>query len=179
MPGGGQGQSVDGVSCDPTMSNNYHVHFFLGLYVNGTQYAIPSGLGMKNSQPPVNGFVNSAQCFYHIHTHDSSGIIHVEDPNTTSLPVTATKFTAKTLFDIWGITVNSNQFGPFSGPVRVFTSGQQYRGDQNNGKVSASTLTFWGSDANSIPIYSHELIFIEVGPNYPASLPNVSFYTEF
>ncbi len=176
---GGQGQPVDNVTCDSTMSNNYHVHFYLGIFVNGKQVATPAGIGMKNPHAPDSrGFVNYADCFYHIHTHDASGLVHVEDPNPQNLPITATMYTLKTMFDIWGVTVNSNQFGPFSGPVRVFTTGQLYRGDSGNGTVPAKYLTFYGTDANNIPIYSYEVIFIEVGPTYPTTLPNVHFYEQ-
>ena len=173
-PTGGQGQAVDGITCDPTMSNSYHVHFYLGLWVNGTQIAIPAGLGMLNPQPAQNGFIDAASCFYHIHTHDASGLVHVEDPS--SAPITQSLYTLKNVFDEWGITVNANQFGPFSGPVRVFTSGQVYRGGAANQTTPATDLTFYGTDATSVPLYSYEVIDVEVGPTFPSSLPNVYFY---
>jgi hypothetical protein len=180
-PAGGQGQSIDGITCDPTMSNNYHIHVYLGLYVNGKQVALPAGAGMENPGAPSNGFVNTATCFYHIHTHDQSGIVHVEDPNPNNVPVTATLYTLKSFFDIWGITVDSNRFGPFSGPVRVFTSGQVYRGNDSNTNfvTPATDLTFYGTDPNSVALYSHEVIYVEVGPTWPATLPNVQFYLEY
>ena len=160
------------------MSENYHIHIFLGVINNVTYMAVPWGTGMVNPQPPdPTGFVNFATCFYHLHTHDSSGIVHVEDTHVA--PVTTTLFTLKTYLDIWGITASSNHFGPFQGPVRVFTSGQVYRGNSNNGEVDATTYTFYGTDPTNIPLYSHEVIWVEVGPNYPASLPNVHFYTQF
>jgi hypothetical protein len=160
------------------MPDNYHVHLFLGVYNNGTLMALANGTGMVNPQPPDRtGFVNFANCFYFLHTHDSSGIVHIED--NQNVPGTQSIFTLKTYLDIWGITADSNHFGPFTGPVRVFTSGQVYRGNMNNGVVSASTYTFYGTDPTNIPLYSHEVIFVEVGPTYPASLPNVSFYTQF
>lgn len=161
------------------MSNNYHIHPFLGVYNNGTYVAQPYAIGMVNWQPPINGFVNIATCFYFLHTHDSSGIIHVEDPNLNNIPITQSIYTLKNVLDVWGITADATHFGPFQGPVRVYTSGQVYRGDMNNGVVNASTYTFYGNDPTTVPLYSHEVIFVEVGPNYPAALPNVSFYTEF
>ncbi len=184
---GGQGQAVDGITCDPTMSNNYHIHAWLGLYVNGNPVALPMGVGMDNPGPPGSGspsypgFVDAATCFYHIHVHDQSGIVHVEDPDPNNVPITGSLYTLQNLFDEWGITVNANQFGPFTGPVRVFTSGQVYRGDDasNNFITDASDLTYWGNDANTVPLYSHEVIDIEVGPTWPTSLPNVSFYLEY
>lgn len=169
---GGQGQTVDGVPCNPVMQSSYHVHPLVALYVNGTQYAIPHGLGMQNpGAPDASGFVNTATCFYYMHTHDSSGIIHIEDPSTT--PNTQSLYTLKTFLDIWGITAGANSFGPFSGPVRVFTSGSVA---QSSLTVNASQLTYFGSDPNGVPLYSHEYIVVEVGPTYPTTLPNVQFY---
>ncbi len=183
---GGQGQPVDGITCDTTMSGNYHVHVYLGLYVNGQQVALPAGVGMENPGPPGSGggppgFVNAATCFYHIHTHDQSGVVHIEDPDPSNVPITGTLYTLKNLFDEWGITVSANQFGPFSGPVRVFTSGQVYRGNDTgtNFTTEASDLTYWGSDATTVPIYSHEVIDVEVGPTWPTALPNVYFYVQY
>jgi hypothetical protein len=182
MSSGGQGSPVDGITCDPTMSNNYHIHVWLGLWVNGQEVALPMGVGMKNPGAAVNGFINTATCFYHIHTHDQSGIVHVEDPNPNNVPITQSLYTLKSFFDIWGITVGPNQFGPYTGPVRVFTSGQVYRGDDasQNFVTSASNLTYWGSDPSTVPMYSHEVIDVEVGPTFPTTpLPNVLFYLEF
>ncbi len=175
---GGQGQPIDGKTCDPTQYNNYHVHFFLGLWVNGSPVAIPSGVGMFLPGPPVNGFVDTASCVYYIHTHDSSGIIHIEDPDPAGTPITQSIYTLKQFFDEWGITVNANQVGPFTGPVRVFTSGPVYRGGIPSQTTPASDLTFYGTDATTVPLYSYELIYIEVGTTFPPTLPNVRFYEE-
>ncbi len=177
---GGQGQPVDGTTCDPTMSGVYHVHAYVGLWVNGTQIAIPAGAGMVNPGPPdPTGFVNTASCFYHLHTHDSSGIVHIEDPDPRGVPITQSLYPLKNLFDEWGITVGPNQFGTFTGPVRVFTSGQIYRGGGSSVNVPATDLTFYGNDPTSVPLYSHEVIDIEVGPIFPSKLPNVTFYMEY
>src|SRR5579875_2798522 len=55
---GGQGATVDGIPCNPTMSEIYHVHFFLGVYDNGTEEVVPAGLGMVNPNPPDQYIVN-------------------------------------------------------------------------------------------------------------------------
>jgi hypothetical protein len=176
---GGNGSLVDGISCDPTMSNNYHIHVFVGFFINGVQYAMPIALGMVNPAAPVNGYVSSATCFYHIHTHQSSGVVHIEDPDPSGAPRTASLYTLKDFFDVWGITVDRSHVGPFSGPLLVVTSGQVYTGSQNNGVVPSSTYHFYGGDPNAIPLYSHEVIWLLVGPNYPPSLDGVSFYTQY
>jgi hypothetical protein len=95
------------------------------------------------------------------------------------VPITGTIYSTQNLFDIWGITVNANQVGQFSGPVQVVTSGQVYRGGPGNGVVYRSMYTPWTGDPNAIPLYSHEVIFLEVGPTYPTTLPNVIFYSEY
>ena len=185
---GGNGSPVDGITCDPTMSNNYHIHVFVGIIVNGVQkvvggagYAMPIAVGMvkPGAAGPPGKFINAAHCFYFIHTHDSSGIIHVESTNPGGVPITSSIYTLKNLLDIWGITVDRTHVGPFAGPVVVLTSGQTYRGDQNGGVVPSNTYTFYGGDPNGIPLFSHEVIWLIVGPTYPASLDGVSFYTEF
>lgn len=173
---GGQGSPVDGITCDPTMSNTYHIHVYLGVFVNGTQMALPIAIGMENPGPPGNGFIDTASCFYHIHTHDSSGIVHVEDPDPSNIPITGTMYTLKNVLDVWGITASASNFGQFSGPLEVFTSGQTYQGETT--QIDATSLTYWGNNPNTVPLYSHEVIYVEVGPTYPTTLPNVSFYLE-
>ncbi|PZR64545.1 MAG: hypothetical protein DLM53_00125 [Candidatus Eremiobacter antarcticus] len=179
-PSAGHGQPVDGITCDTTMSGNYHIHVYLGIYVNGTRYAMPDTVGMLNPvAEPAGGFTDGAQCFYWVHTHDASGIVHVETPNAGGAPVTASIMNLKNVLDVWGIAANTTHVGQFSGPVAVFTSGQVYRGSSNNGLVSSTMYTQYNGDLNTIPLFSHEVIWLLVGPTFPASLPNVMFYPQF
>ena len=174
------GQPIDNAPCQPSMSNIYHVHAFVGIYVNGVHYAIPDTIGMFNPAPePKNHFTPKAQCYYDVHLHDASGIVHVESKDPQHVPITGTIYNSKQLFDEWGITVNADQFGPFTGQLVVYTSGQVYRGGPGNGVVYRSTYTQWTGDPNAIPIYSHEVLFFEIGPKYVPVLPNVIFYSEF
>lgn len=174
---------IDQAQCEGSMSDNYHIHVFIGVYVNGTEYALPTGVGVAD--PKSSNDTNTqyaTNCFYYTHTHDRTGVVHIEDPNAgiVASPPTNSMYTLKTLFDVWGITVNSFQFGQFRGPVQVYTSGQQYRGGGNaNSTIPESDLTLWYGDPNTIPLYSHEVIWFLVGPNYPASLPSVHFYEEY
>lgn len=185
--GGGQGSAVDNISCDTTMSNNYHVHAFIGLYYNGKQIVIPDGLGIVNAGGDVTdgstGWPNQEDygtCFYHIHTHDDTGMIHLEDPNPTGATIDQSIFSTGNLFDIWGVQVSTSQFGPFSGPLAIYTSGQFSRAHQCvNGlcEVGSNMYTQYLGDPMSIPIYSHEVIWFEIGTGNPdaAHLPGVSF----
>ena len=108
---GGQGQQVDTVNCRSFLNNVYHHHVQLSMFVNGTQIALPRGTGMKN--PGTNKFVYHADCFYWLHTHDATGIIHVEPPDSRT-------FTLKQYFDIWGMPLSTNGFAGYTGPVSVY-----------------------------------------------------------
>lgn len=198
--GGGQGPSgstVDNIRCDTSMPNDpttdYHVHAFVGLYVNGQQVVIPDAIGIVHAAGDMfDSSVNwpnqeiYGDCFYHIHTHDDSGMVHLEDFNPLGLTRNDTMFTTGEMFDIWGVQVNAMQFGPFSGPMTIYTSGQFSRADQCIGsgasslcEVGSNMYSLYTGDPMSIPFYSHEVIWIEIGTGNPdvAHLPGVSFAT--
>src|SRR5581483_8345176 len=63
-----------------------HIHQHLDLFIDGQSVPVPSGIGIQEAQ----GFISP------IHTHDLSGIIHVESPF-------AADFTLGQFFDIWGV----------------------------------------------------------------------------
>jgi hypothetical protein len=65
----GQYPVIDGIRCDSTEHFNFHYHSHLDIFINGFSYLVPGGIGIK---PP--------DCIYWLHTHDSSGIIHIESP---------------------------------------------------------------------------------------------------
>jgi len=165
---------VDSIPCNPTMSdNNFHVHAFLGVLVNGNWLAIPYGVGMNEPQPPVSGFVNEANCFYYLHTHDSSGYIHQESPSTA--PLSSSLFTLGNVLDVWGQPLSSNNFASWTGLVRVFYGAVPLR------TLEVKSYSEFTGDPHTLKLYSHEAIWIEVGPPYveAAQLPPVEFYTEY
>lgn len=78
------GQVVDGISCVTTEGNVQHYHAQIYIYVNGQSQQIPEGVGIPNGQ-----------CLYALHTHDASGIVHIESPDHSS-------YVLGNFFDIWG-----------------------------------------------------------------------------
>jgi hypothetical protein len=145
---GGQGAPVDGIACENT-AIHFHIHAHVTIFQNGTQVAFPIAVGLIKPvyssggnialmpQPPPPG-----GCFYHIHTHDRSGIIHLE--NTTTVT-----FTLGELFDIWGEPLTSSNIAGVSGPTLVYIG----------------TALFTG-DPKTITLTSHEHITLEVGGPY-------------
>jgi hypothetical protein len=174
-PDGGHGQRVDGIGCFKTMIlNEYHIHFFLGIIYHEKLIALPSAIGMLDPGNPVNGWTNSAKCFYRIHTHDSSDIVHLEFRST--LPYSAAVVPVGKVLDVWGVDRSSNQFGPFKGPIHIF-----YGLPPKLGEVTVDHFKATHKSLDSILIHSHEVVWVEIGPKYysASQLPSVTFYMEY
>lgn len=195
--GGGQGQVVDGIPTATSMSNQYHVHAFVGLYVNGQEIAIPDAIGMVNPfgdfQPPepcTNNTPNQecyADAFYYIHTHDASGEVHLEAPTSTPCgvqngvyvgPCNWSMFTFGNFLDVWGIQLTPVNFGPFSGAVQIYTSPLKYVACPSGACYTGSnTYSLYTGDPAQMPLYSHTVVWILVGSGNPtgSSLPNIQW----
>lgn len=149
-PASASGLAVDGISCDNGMTEVglfLHVHSHLSLFVRGRQMQIPGQIGFT---PTAAG-----GCLYWIHTHDASGIIHVETPHIEAPG--GGGYTLGTFFRIWGEPLSRRQVGPYAGRVTAFVNGTQYMGS-----------------LNKIALLAHQQITLEVGaPVVPA--PNYSF----
>ena len=175
---GGNGSMVDHkVPCLASMGNGYHVHVFLGIVYHGQLMAVPDTIGMFRPGPELNGWVNSAQCFYEIHTHDASGIVHVEVAQPH--PLSSVVFKVKQLLDVWGVPHGDKSFGPFKGKIHVFVGNPASIGGSNT--TVSHYAPFTGKDWTSIGLRSHEVIWVEIGKPYynAALLPPVTFYMEY
>lgn len=78
------------LSCTTDVLTRFHVHPHLQIFVNGQKQDIPANIG------------DSLICLHPIHTHDSSGTIHVESPEPRD-------FTLADFFAVWGKVFNQNQ----------------------------------------------------------------------
>ena len=106
----------------PTMTDvsagGDHIHPQLDVYIRGEQIPIPVNIGIDPSRPP--------ESMAGLHTHDSSGVIHVEN---------AARPTLGQFFEIWGVPFSVDRLGPYEvkgdESVRIFVDGepsQDYRG---------------------------------------------------
>jgi hypothetical protein len=179
---GGLGpNAVDGIACsinqEPGLQPpTYHVHAFLGIMVNGTEMAIPDAIGMQNpdNNEPILGF----GCAYNLHTHGSSGIIHVEDPqiqgNWNAKPIQGppAKYNLQALMDIWGQST-ANLAGGVGLP-------KVYVGVFNTTAPDGADLVTQYQDMSATPLSSillqhHVAIWLVYG-NLPGGvLPQVEF----
>lgn len=120
---GGHGQAVDGIPCDATavpLVAHYHAH--LAIFVDGKQVAVPYGIGIVPPLQVSQGFVDSGSCLYWMHTHDATGIIHVETP-------AARAFTLGQFFAIWGRPLSATDLLGHSGKLQVYVNGRAYSGN--------------------------------------------------
>lgn len=143
------GGTVDGVVESNSMEKTqYHIHSHLTIYVNGVQKTIPYGVGIVaplslTQDGDGNPFVEGGSAFYYLHTHDETGIIHVESPNSHV-------YTLGNFFDVWKQPLSSTQVGPDKGAVTVYVDGKKVTGDPT-----------------TIQLKSHENIQLDVGKDVP------------
>jgi hypothetical protein len=78
-----EAQTIDGIQCNAAEQLVFHNHAHLDMFINGQPYTIPSQVGIV-----------PGKCIYWLHTHDDSGVIHIESPVTRN-------FTLGQFFDIW------------------------------------------------------------------------------
>ncbi len=149
---GGQGQTVDGIACDGSIPVQ-HIHAHLTLIADGVQRAIPLGIGAPGAEV-ISNFVVDARCFYWVHTHDASGIIHVESP-------TATQLNLGELFAIWGEPLSRSNVGGFTGMVTVYVDSTRYDGDPGSlGFVERQQITLIvGTVPSQLPVYAFPSAF--------------------
>jgi hypothetical protein len=146
-PAGGHGHPVDGVGCGEMEYGVLHVHTHLAIFHNGKQMLVPQYVGFA---PNLAG-----GCLYWIHTHDGSGIIHIEAPDIA--PPQGGPFTLGMFFDIWGQPLRRDNVAGLTGPVTAYVNGTKYDGD-----------------LHAIPLGAHQQIVLEIGTPIVAP-PNYAF----
>lgn len=134
--------SVNGISCDSSEQLAYHIHAHLSIYINGQQVQVPQSIGIPSD----------SSCFYWLHTHDTSGIIHIESPKTKT-------YALGDFFQVW-----HGRFPELQYPAQlsqtdgwtVYVNGKQYNGD-----------------INSVPLNAHALITLAY--NSPGIKPDTTY----
>ena len=121
---GGQGGVVDGIDC-ATPVLTYHIHSHVTLFHSGMQVALPKAIGVIGPiYNAAHNYVDDGSCFYHLHTHDDTGIVHIE--NAAQPP---TPFTLGQVFDIWGEPLTNGNIAGFMGPTIVYVGTSLLSGD--------------------------------------------------
>jgi hypothetical protein len=89
-----------------------HIHAHLDVYIKGKKAEVPAYIGIDYKAP----FITE------LHTHDTSGVIHIESP-------TITTFSLGQFFGEWGVKLTTRCIGPYCGPVHWWVNGKAQHGD--------------------------------------------------
>ncbi|HVA30105.1 MAG TPA: hypothetical protein VMU58_02435 [Gaiellaceae bacterium] len=89
-----------------------HIHQHLDLYVNAQKIRLPAFIGIDIG----------ARYITELHTHDSTGVIHVESP-------TQRAFTLGQVFGEWGVKLTASCVGRYCGHLRWWVDGHRVSGD--------------------------------------------------
>jgi len=119
---------IDNIKCEPEhLETHYHAH--LTLLRNGKQVKVPAFIGIDFKH----------QCLYWLHTHDATGIMHIESPDTRT-------YTLGNWFDVWDKPLSKTQADGLKGNLKFFVGNREFSGDPR-----------------SIVLKPHELITVEQG----------------
>jgi hypothetical protein len=137
---------VDGIRCDSMEFTKFHIHAHLDIFVDGKPFTVPSQIGIDPQ----------GRCLYWLHTHDDSGVIHIESPIER-------EFSIGNFIDIWDQTFNNtnlfdnNSVNDTNSALRLFVNG-----------VEVPT----GTDFRNISISAHDEIALIIGPIQDDKIPS-------
>lgn len=101
-----------------------HIHQHLDVFVNGKRVTVPALIGIYGGGDPTQGGF-----FVELHTHDSSGIMHVEAPKKQA-------FTLGQFFGVWGVRLSKQCVGGYCAapgkPLKFYVNGKRFSGNPNN-----------------------------------------------
>lgn len=93
-----------------------HIHQHIDVYIKGEKIGVPARIGIGF----LDSFISS------IHTHDITGVIHVESP-------TIKDFTLGQFFDVWGVKFSAQSIGGYNSDeknkIQIFVDGKEETGD--------------------------------------------------
>jgi hypothetical protein len=101
-----------------------HIHQHLDVFVNGKHVTVPALVGIY-----ANGDSTQGGFFVELHTHDTSGIIHLEAPKKGV-------FTLGQFVGVWGVRLSKQCIGGYCAapgkPLKFYVNGKRFLGNPNN-----------------------------------------------
>jgi len=147
-PGGVNGQPVANIKCDTGEQLAVHYHAHLTVMYRGQPASIPANTGIPSG----------GSCLYWMHTHDDSGVIHIEAP----VGQAKRQFTLGDFFAVWGQPLSRTQVATLQvgsgNQLKVWVNGTPYTGDPSK-----------------IILKSHEQIVLEIGPPFTQPPPTFTW----
>ncbi|HEY0517578.1 MAG TPA: hypothetical protein VGD00_10690 [Solirubrobacteraceae bacterium] len=136
-------QRLKQIGIPPGGQEKFHIHVLLRIYLNGLLAPLPAEIGLD----PAHGVESS------MHTHDSTGIIHMEAPRPFN-------YTLGDFFAVWGVKLGPAQLGGLKG----------YGGDRLHFYLNGKPLT----NPAALVLHKDDHIVIGYGPpsRYPHNFSN-------
>jgi hypothetical protein len=138
---------VDNIYCDQLEQSAYHVHAHLTIYIDGKAVPIAQGVGIATDQQ-----TQSVSCYYWLHSHDTTGVVHIESPAGRS-------YTLGNFFDIWG-----GEFTQLGYPSQL---------DLSSGWKAYVNGKPYNGDFHKIPLTAHAVITLAY--NSPQAKPDTTY----
>jgi hypothetical protein len=141
-------QRLRAIGLDPLRAEGQvvHIHQHLDIYANGKKVTVPANIGIG----PRQAFISD------LHTHDVSGIMHVESPTQRS-------FSLGQFFAVWGVALSASCIGSL-----CETRAKQLRAWVNGRAVTA--------DPTRIVLDEHQEIVLAYGTQAQAPEPVPASY---
>jgi hypothetical protein len=139
---------VDGIQCNVNEQFLFHIHTHVDIFVNGRHVYVPPQIG-----------IIPGKCIYWMHTHDGSGIIHIESPIKRD-------FTLGQFFNLWKSKLNNHQVFD-----KIF-NGKDVPIVYINGSKVSSTINY-----RDIKLSPHQEIAIVYG-RPPDNIPSTYDYPQ-
>ena len=115
--------SIQGVECEPIEALVFHIHAHLDVMVNDKSVPVPAGIGIKPNE-----------CLYWLHTHNTSGVIHIEAPHEII-------FTLAQFIEVWdntpGISPSFEELTNGDTNLKVFVNGTEVKDGFDKVQISA------------------------------------------
>jgi len=123
--------------------NALHIHQHIDIFVDGKPVTVPKDIGINYDER----FISP------LHTHDRTGVIHVESDKVQD-------FTLGQFFDVWGVRLTKDCLGGYcvkgSEKLLVFSNGKPVAGDPRRLVLSAhqEIAIVYGPEKSSVAVPS-------------------------
>lgn len=150
--GAAPGSPIDGIECGAMEGTAEHIHAHVAIYIDGQSQVIPRYVGI-----PTNQRIPGHACFYWLHTHATTNVIHIEAPRNGT-------YTFGQFLDVWRDTARWDTQSTLAGSLHVdpTIADELAAAQPSNVRVYVGSKAV-GSNIRDIVFTDHEDITIEVG----------------
>ncbi len=118
-----------------------HIHSHLDVYVDGRAVTVPALIGIDEAQQQISP----------LHTHDTTGVVHIESPVKKD-------FTLGQFMTEWNVPISEDALGPLKTgggkELHVYVNGKEQNGDPAALKLAAHAeiAVVYGSPADKVKV---------------------------